>query len=71
MNDGLPMELVSKINLIDLASKDGYTGYMNGLKNIMGEDAMDDEEVKPLEALKDVINSLAAQVKYLSYISAV
>ena len=31
LKDGMPMELVSKINLIDMASKDGYVGFVSWL----------------------------------------
>ncbi|XP_066930642.1 kinesin-like protein KIF16B isoform X1 [Clytia hemisphaerica] len=66
LKDGLPMELVSKINIIDLGSRDGYQGNfgLNGFQNgkmPTDQELLDEDEKKgPLEALNDVINALAA-----------
>jgi len=70
LKDGLPMELVSKINLIDLASRDGYSGHVNGINNIVlqnDDESFDDESLidedtpGPLEVLTDIVKSLAAR----------
>lgn len=63
LKDGLPMELISKVNIIDLASRDGYKGNMNGFNEMLNdEDSLEPEEKQgPLEVLNEVISALAAQ----------
>ncbi|XP_065644289.1 kinesin-like protein KIF16B isoform X2 [Hydra vulgaris] len=61
LKDGLPMELISRTNIIDVASEDGYPKYTNGFNSdIFGENEAEDEKQGPLETLNEVINKLAS-----------